>query len=84
MERSQEKITKSDLRKLLRLTEKNILAFFERNPIYKKAYKNKQVLAALCQGAALHYIDKENGVKDFDVWFFFPNWIFTPLEKATF
>jgi len=27
---------------------------------------------ALCQGAALHYQDKANGVKDFDVWFFYP------------
>ena len=33
---------------------------------------NSEVLIALCQGAALHYIDKKNGVKDFDVWFFYP------------
>ena len=26
---------------------------------------------ALCQGAALHYIDETNGVKDFDVWTFY-------------
>jgi hypothetical protein len=29
------------------------------------------IAIALCQGAALHYIDKKNGVKDFDVWCFF-------------
>lgn len=27
---------------------------------------------ALCQGAAMHYFDKKNGVKDIDVWFFYP------------
>lgn len=72
MERSKERITKADLRKLLRLSEQDILSFFERCPQYSKQYKNKQVLVALCQGAALHYIDRKNGVKDFDVWFFYP------------
>jgi len=72
MRRSQEKITTSDLKKLLRLAQSDIDHFFERNPEYKKLYEGKEVLIALCQGAALHYIDGENGVKDFDVWFFYP------------
>jgi len=72
MRRSKHKITKRDLRKLLRLAGENIDSFFDRKPIYKKPYHGKVKLVALCQGAALHYIDGKNGVKDFDVWFFFP------------
>lgn len=71
MSRSLEKITKSDLKKLLRLAKSNVDDFFSRKPEYQK-YVGKEVLIALCQGAALHFIDGRNGVKDFDVWFFYP------------
>jgi hypothetical protein len=33
---------------------------------------SRPIAAALCQGAAMHYYDKTNGVKDFDIWFFYP------------
>lgn len=72
MRRSNEKITKFDLRKLLRLARADIDDFFDRKSTYKKPYQGKEKLVALCQGAALHYIDGKNGVKDFDVWFFYP------------
>ena len=71
MERSPEVITKSDLRKLLKLARGNMDSFYKRNPSYNE-YKGKEVLVALCQGSALHYIDRKTGVKDFDVWFFYP------------
>ena len=71
MRRSYEIITKRDLRKLLTLARTNLDSFFKRNPSYSM-YNGKEVLVALCQGGALHYIDKKNGVKDFDVWFFYP------------
>ena len=70
--RSMERITRRDLRKLLKLAKEDMDDFFDRNLIYKKSYQGKEKLVALCQGAALHYIDKKNGVKDFDVWFFYP------------
>jgi len=72
MRRSKEKITKHDLRKLLKLARADIDDFFDRKPAYKKTYQGKEKLVALCQGAALHYIDGKNGVKDFDVWLFYP------------
>ena len=34
-------------------------------------YAGRLVCRALCQGAALHYVDAANGVKDFDVWSFY-------------
>lgn len=71
MSRSPEKITESDLRKLLSLARTDVADFFSRKPEYIK-YVGKEVLIALCQGAALHYIDGKNGVKDFDIWFFYP------------
>jgi hypothetical protein len=34
-------------------------------------YGDRVLCVALCQGAALHYLAGEAGVKDFDVWTFF-------------
>ncbi len=71
MKRSQEIITKRDLKKLLLLARTNMDSFFKRNPSYNE-YIGKEVLVALCQGGALHYLNRQNGVKDFDVWLFYP------------
>src|ERR1700674_4794123 len=38
------------------------------NPSYEGA---KILCVALCQGAALHYIGREHGIKDFDLWTFY-------------
>ena len=73
MERSQEEITESDLRRLLELSRKDISDFFERNSRYKKSYENREALIALCQGAALHYVDKKMALKTSMYGFFIPN-----------
>lgn len=43
---------------------------FRQNPRWQK-YKDRVIGVALCQGAALHFLDRRTGVKDFDVWTFF-------------
>jgi len=69
--RSYEKITKNDLRCLIKLAHQDRHDFFARYPIWKKLYSNRVICVAFCQGAALHYLDGKNGVKDFDVWTFY-------------
>jgi hypothetical protein len=71
-ERSYEPITSDDLQRLLRLARTDIESFFERYPKYRESYHCNEKLVVLAQGAAMHYVDKSTGVKDFDVWFFYP------------
>jgi len=69
--RSYEKITKADLKKLLSFAQEDRKKFFSKYPRWKKLYSDRIICIALCQGAALHYLDEKNGVKDFDVWTFY-------------
>jgi hypothetical protein len=43
---------------------------FRRRPRWA-SYRDRVLSVALCQGAALHYVDGRNGVKDLDVWTFY-------------
>jgi len=67
MERSVERIDDGDLAKLCEIAIEDSEDFFSRH----RQYKSPTVCIALCQGAALHYIDGQSGVKDFDVWTFY-------------
>lgn len=75
IERSTEPLTDNDLRELHigsvnRLKEYFI---FGGGRKWGNLYDIEHPLAiALCQGAAMHYHDKVNGIRDFDVWFFYP------------
>jgi hypothetical protein len=69
-ERSLEPILKSDLRRLAKIALADLESLFTRIPALR-IYRDRLFAIALCQGAALHYIDKGNGVKDFDLWCFF-------------
>lgn len=68
--RSLESIDKNDLRRLAELAAEVEASLFERKPAGAGRYAG-QLCRALCQGAALHYVDARNGVKDFDVWSFY-------------
>lgn len=70
-ERSYQRITKADLKRLLALSNQDRDEFFARNPRWRRLYANRIICIALCQGAALHYLNGKNGVKDFDVWTFY-------------
>lgn len=70
-ERSYKTITVEDLKKLRDLALRERIKFFDRNPCYRKAYFDSLIAIALCQGAALHFIDRRTGVKDFDIWCFY-------------
>ncbi len=70
-ERCYEKITLADLKDLQEIALREREAFFKRNPKYKDAYYDSLLMIALCQGAAKHYVDETNGIKDFDIWFFY-------------
>jgi hypothetical protein len=69
--RSQERIGTDDLLRLAELAEEVEARLFERNPTGAGRYAGRLLCRALCQGAALHYVDARNGVKDFDVWSFY-------------
>jgi len=59
---------------------------FARNPAGSGRYAGRLLARALCEGAALHYVDMHNGVKDFDVWSFYAqhnDWPFPPRWRGT-
>lgn len=68
--RSSKEIARQDLERLAQIAEVDLAGYFERNP-NRHPLKRKVIAVALCQGAALHYVDATNGVKDFDVYTFF-------------
>jgi hypothetical protein len=66
-ERSFEKITDEDLKRLASIAATDRRDFLSRKPQYTGDF----LCSALCQGAALQFVDRKNGVKDFDVWSFY-------------
>jgi hypothetical protein len=69
--RSHACIGRSDLLRLAVLAAEAEAGLFARHPHGAGRYTGRLLCRALCQGAALHYLDGRNGVKDFDVWSFY-------------
>ncbi|MCP4550831.1 MAG: hypothetical protein GY834_02055 [Bacteroidetes bacterium] len=75
VERSLEILTDEDLKNLYLVSKKLLKEYFVigKGVKWKNLYNIENPLAvARCQGATMHYHDKSNGIKDFDVCFFYP------------
>ncbi len=70
-ERSFERITKADLKKLARIAAADREDFFERHPEWGLLYRKRLVCVALCEDAALHFVNGSTGIDKFDVWSFY-------------
>jgi hypothetical protein len=71
LDRSLARIEIADLDRLAVLADDAEAELFRRNPRGSGRYAGRLLGRALCQGAALHYVNGSNGVKDFDVWSFY-------------
>ena len=74
--RSYAPFTDDHLKRLVKIAQEDERALFERNP-HLAVYRDRLLLVALCQGAGLHYVHcqkgvkRKNGVKDLDVYSFY-------------
>jgi len=75
IERSPRPLTIDDLKDLYEGSTRRLREYFiqGQGAKWKEIYDiEKPFAVALCQGAAMHYHDGINGIKDFDVWFLYP------------
>ena len=69
--KSYERLTKADLKRLGEIAARDQDDLFRRKPDLGRLYSGRLIAVALCQGAALHYLNGKNGIKDFDIWSFY-------------
>jgi hypothetical protein len=85
-DRSLARIERADLLRLAALAADAEADLFRRNPQGSGRYAGRLLGRALCQGAALHYVNHRSGVKDFDVWSFYAqydDWPFPARWRGT-
>ena len=86
VDRSLARIGVADLLCLAALAGYAEAELFDRNPRGSGRYAGRLLGRALCQGAALHYVNGKIGVKDFDVWSFYAqhdDWPFPARWRGT-
>ena len=84
--RSLARIEVADLLRLAALAADAEAELFGRNPNGSGRYAGRLLGRALCQGAAVHYLNDKNGVKDFDIWSFYAqcdDWPFPARWRGT-
>lgn len=64
-------ITRADLRRLARIAREEREDLFARHPEWALLYRRRMLCSALCQDAALHFINGASGFQDFEVWTFY-------------
>jgi len=69
--RSYEAIAVEDLERLAQIARQDREAFFQDNSEWAEVYAQRVLCVALCQGAAMHYVDSRTGINDFDVYTFY-------------
>jgi hypothetical protein len=83
-DRSYESIARADLQRLADIARVDRESFFSRHSRYA-TLRNHVLAVALCQGAALHFVDGRNGIKDIDVWTFYgacPGLVYPPRRPV--
>ena len=69
--RSHARITRADLKRLIRLAQEEREDFFARHTEWAILYRKRMLCAALCGDGALHYLNGITGVHEFEVWTFY-------------
>jgi hypothetical protein len=64
-------IGRADLRRLAHLAQEDREDFFTRHPEFSILYNRRLLCVALCDDAALHYVNGVSGVAEFSVWSFY-------------
>ena len=70
-ERSFERITRADLKRLARIAADEREDFFSRHPEFAILYRKRLLCTAVGDDAALHYLNGVTGVREFSVWSFY-------------
>jgi len=69
--RSYAPITRADLRRLARIAQQDREDYFSRHSEWAILYRRRVLCAALCDDAALHFLNGRTGVRAFSVWTFY-------------